>query len=275
MKKIISVVILGLAPLWALAIDLYRPVGARASAMGGTSVAARDVWGLQNNPAGIAYLEGWQCGLYYENRWGLRETAFKSVVLTRSIGGVGCLGLSVDQFGGVTYSENKLGLTYARDFGPYLQMGLQADLLWLHWGEGYPDRVGAGFTLGMQSQVTERLRVGAAVFNPLGKDLAVGRWFPAVMRLGWTYLFTDTFVAQGELEYDHSRQGMRIGSGFEYVVADRFSLRAGAQYHPNLLSFGTGYRIGPVHVEVSAQLHQVLGASVQMGIHYGLKNREP
>ena len=273
MKKIITVIILGLAPLGALAIDLYRPVGGRVAAMGGTSVAARDVWALQNNPAGTAYLEGWQCGLYYENRWGLRETAFKSAVLTQAISDIGCLGLSVDQFGGTKYSENKLGLAYARAFGPYLQMGLQTDLLWLHWGEGYPDRVGVGFTLGMQSQLTERLRVGACAFTPLFGRGTLGNRLPMVMRLGWAYRFTDTFVGQGELEYDHSRQGMRIGSGFEYVVADRFSLRAGAQYHPNLLSFGVGYRIGPVHMEVSAQLHQALGASVQIGILYGCVNR--
>lgn len=275
MKRIIVLWIVFSMPLRVLAIDLYRTVGGRAAAMGGTSVAAREVWSLQNNPAGTAYLEGWHAGLYYENRWGLRETAFKSAVLMRSVEGVGCLGLGVEQFGGTKYSENKLGVGYARDFGPYLQMGLQADLLWLHWGEGYPDRRGVGFTLGMQSQLTEQCRVGACLYSPiaLARDTADSAWRPMGMRFGWAYRFTDTFVAQGELEYDHSRQGVRIGSGFEYVVADRFQFRAGAQYHPNLLSFGAGYRIGGVHVEVSAQLHLVLGASVQIGIHYGREAR--
>ena len=274
MEKIIAIISLLLAPFCARAIDLYRPVGARAAAMGGTSISARDVWALQNNPAGTAFLHGWQCGLYYENRWLLRETAFKSALLMRSLEGLGCLGLSVDQFGGSKYSENKLGFTYARAFGPYLQMGLQVDGIWLHWGEDYPDRKGIGFTLGMQSQLTERLRLGACVYNPIqfGIRTEMNGRLPLVMRIGLAYQFTGDFSGQGELEYDHSRQGFRLGSGFEYVVADRFSIRAGAQHHPNLLSFGAGYRIGTVQVEVSGQLHQELGPSVQVGISYQVKS---
>ncbi|MBP5573356.1 MAG: hypothetical protein J6X40_04235 [Bacteroidales bacterium] len=270
MKKIITFAMLGLTPLWALAIDLYRPVGGRSTAMGGTSVSAHDVWAWQNNPAGTAYLHGWQAGLYYENRWMLRETAFKSAVLARSIEGVGCLGLSVNQFGGTEYSENKLGLGYARAFGPYLQLGLHVDGIWLHWGEGYRDRRGLSFALGMQSQLTERLRIGACVFNPLQIGMArdEGRLLPMTMRVGLSYRFTDGFVGQGEWAYDHSRHGMRLGGGFEYAVSDRFSLRAGAQYHPNLVSFGAGYRIGSIHVDVSGQLHQLLGASVQVSLVY-------
>lgn len=277
MNKIMIILCLLWTPLEVWAIDLYRPIGARAAAMGGTAASARDLWTFQNNPSGTAYLQGWHCGLYYENRWLLRETAYKSAVLLRSFENVGCLGLSVDQFGGSQYSENKLGLGYARDFGPYLQMGLRVDGIWLHWGEGYPDRWGVGFALGMQSQLTDRLRIGACVVNPFqfGMNTLVGDKMPVVMRLGMTLAFTDDFVGQCELEYDHSRRGIRVGTGFEYVVADRFLLRAGAQHHPNLLSFGAGYRIGDIHVEVSGQLHQELGASVQVGISYQAERRKP
>ena len=277
MKKIIFITFLIWAPSWAHAIDLYRTVGTRAAAMGGTSVSARDVWALLNNPAGTAYHQGWRCGLYYENRWLLRETAFKSAVLTRSIVGVGCLGLSIDQFGGSKYSENMLGLGYARDFGPYLQLGLRIDGIWLHWSEAYPDQRGFGFTLGMQSQLTERLRLGACLFNPvqLPWETLTGNRLPAAIRFGMAFQLTDDFTGQWELAYDNHRKGIRLGSGFEYVMAGRFSLRAGAQYHPNLLSFGAGYRIGDVYMEVSAQLHQTLGASMQVGIHYGLGTPNP
>ena len=276
MRKIIFIIMFFTASLRGAAIDLYRPIGARAAGMGRTSVCSRDLWALQNNPAGTAYSQGWQLGLYVENQWMLKETAFKTVLASCAIPGVGCLGLNVGQFGGSKYSENKFGLVYARDFGPYLQLGMQLDFLLLHWGEVYPDRRALGVTLGLQSQLTERLRIGACLFNPLPykKVTNDSERLPSVMRWGLTFQFTDTFVGQCEMEYDHSKQGINLRGGFEYVVLDRLSLQAGVQHQPDLLSIGVGYRIRQLHIDVAAQWHQALGASMQVGISCKLKGEK-
>lgn len=257
------------------AFDLTRTAGGRAAAMGRTSVCEQGIWGLQNNPAGLAYLKGWNFGLYYENQWLLKETAFKTGGIAKSIEGSGCIGLSVSQFGGENYSENQFSIVYARDFGPYLQMGLQTEYLFLHWGDGYPNQGTLVVSLGVQSQVTKKLRLGACLFNPMLarlKTLNEDR-LPTVMRFGLAYQFTNDFIGQCEAEYDNSRDGLQLKGGFEYQLFKRFSLRAGAQYHPNILSFGLGYEIGRVNVDVAAQMHQVLGASVQIGMRVEIKDK--
>ena len=238
--------------------------------MGRTSVCERSVWSLQNNPAGMAFLNSWHLGLYYENQWLLRETAFKAGAAIKSVPNVGCFGVSVQQFGGGQYSESRLGLAYARGFGPYLQLGLSADYLLLHWGEGYPNRGAFSISLGMQSQLTERLRAGACIFHPIPVKTATlnGDQLPVVMRFGLAFQCVDDFVVQVDVEKDRLRSGVRLSGGFEYLLLKQFSLRAGIQHNPDILSFGAAYSMRHLKVDVAAQMHQMLGASVQIGINY-------
>ena len=128
MKKLLLFLTIIILTSNLFAHDFINPIGGRAAAMGGSSVASRGLWAMQNNPAGMAYLNKFSLGLYYENRWFLSETAYKSAALAVPIQ-FGCLGLSFNQFGSSKYSENKFGLAYAKDFGPYLQIGLQLDYL--------------------------------------------------------------------------------------------------------------------------------------------------
>lgn len=249
-------------------IDLSHPVGGRSAAMGRTSVCERGIWSLQNNPAGLALSDGWHYGAYYENQWMLKETAFKFGGLSKTIPKIGCIGLGFSQFGGNAYSENRFGLCYARDFGPFLQLGVQADYLLLHWGDGYSNQCAFSFGIGIQSQVTEKTRLGAYVFNPIHSRLGTLNKdaLPIVMRVGLAYQFTEDFVGQCEIGYDSSRSGFSLHGGLEYLVFKQFHLRAGVQSNPNVLTFGLSYQWGPIWVEVAAQMHQVLGVGGGMGV---------
>lgn len=276
MKNYILSIILMLASCYGYAIDLHRPTGAHVAGMGRTSVCNSDLWAVQNNPAGTAFLKGWQFGLYYENQWLLKETAFKHAVITGAFPEFGCIGLTVSQFGDSGYNESLFGLSYARAFGPYLQMGLQLNGLLFHWGEGYPNQWGADVALGIQSQLTEKLRLGTCLFHPIIRKLGTLQQepLPVMMRLGLAYQFTDDFIGQCEIEHDDSREGFSLRGGMEYVLHERFWLRAGAQHNPDLLSFGVGYRLRQVYMDVSAQLHQALGASIQVEICYRVRSEE-
>lgn len=269
MKKLVLIIIFTLLNSRLQAIDLYRVIGGRAAGMGRTGCCDLHFWSLQNNPAGIATLNGWQFGLYYENQWFLKETAFKSGAAVKSIPKVGTIGLLVNQFGGSNYSESLFGLAYTRAFGPYLQIGLRCDYILLHWGESYPHHGGFSFMLGLQSQLTEQLRVGACLAHPLQRlqTLHEDR-LPVVMRFGLSYRFTKEFMGQCEMERDNSREGIRLKTGIEYEIFKKFRVRAGAQHNPNLLSFGAGYQLKGLEVDVGAEMHTVLGMSIQVGIIY-------
>lgn len=267
MKRTILILIIYLLINRCHALGLSTTAGGRSVAMGRTSACEQGLWAAINNPAGLSSAHGWRFGFYYENLWMLKETAYKSGVLAKDLEGIGCLGLTVSQFGWSDHSENLFGLAYARSFGPHLAMGLRADGWWLHWGGDYPDRFAPGFTLGIQSQVTPKLLLGAVLVNPVSSRLKTlnDDALPIIMKLGCSYQFSENFIGLCELEKNSQIQGIRLGTGFEYTLFEKFYIRAGAQYNPNLISFGVGYAIKNLHLDVAAQMHMALGASVMVG----------
>lgn len=258
------------SPLFAH--DFISPIGGRAAAMGGTSAASFNLWAIQNNPAGLAYLDKFSIGLYYENRWFLPETAYKSGAAALPTK-FGCLGLSFNQFGSSKYSENKFGLAYAKDFGPYFQMGLQLDYLSIHTGNDYGRQNAITFEIGIQSQVTDKLRLGTYIFNPVSiylKQNLNQEKLPIVFRFGAAYQFTKEFVGQCEVEKNTERGGISLRGGLEYEVLKNFYVRAGVQSNPGILTFGLGYALRFLQIDAAAQLHQELGASIQIGMIFSI-----
>jgi len=272
MKRYLLLISLTFIVSASFAHDFGSPIGGRAAAMGGSSVTARDLWAIQNNPAGLALLDKISFGLYYENRWFLPETAYKSGAIALPTK-FGCLGLSFNQFGSSKYSENKFGLAYAKDFGPYLQMGLQLDYLLISVGDTYGRQSAITFELGLQSQVTEKLRLGTYIFNPVSFRLEQTlnqEKLPIVFRFGAAYQFTKDFVGQCEIEKNTGHEGISLRGGLEYEAFRNFYLRAGVQTNPGMLTFGLGYALRFARIDVAGQLHEVLGPSIQIGIVFSI-----
>lgn len=272
MKRFILLILFTFIVSTTFAHDFISPIGGRAAAMGGSSVASRGLWAIQNNPAGLAYLDKFSFGLYYENRWLLPETAYKSGALALPTR-FGCIGLSFNQFGSSKYNENKFGLAYAKDFGPYLQMGLQLDYLLISVGDTYGRQSAITFELGLQSQVTEKLRLGTYIFNPVSFRLEQTlnqEKLPIVFRFGVAYQFSKDFVGQCEIEKNTEHEGICLRGGIEYEAFRNFYLRAGVQTNPGMLTFGLGYALSFAKIDVAGQLHEVLGPSLQIGIVFSI-----
>lgn len=275
---IITAIILSIAINKASANGIVNPLGGRASAMGGSSVAAQGLWALQNNPAGMAKLERTSFGLYYQNLWMVEQTAYKCGVVAIPLN-VGTIGMSFNQFGNEDYNENKIGLAFARDFGRYLQIGLQLDYCLFHYAEDYGSKSALTFELGIQSKITDKLTLGTYIFNPA--HLKINQTLnneplPIVFRFGASYKFTKDFVGQVELEKNTDFDGVSLRGGLEYEAVKDFFIRAGAQIGVNrlqqqgLLTFGLGYKIKFAEINVGAQMHQVLGSSINIGMIFNI-----
>ena len=272
MKKLLLIITLIISTSTLFAYDFIHPMGGRAAAMGGTSVASQGLWAMQNNPAGMANLEKISLGLYYENRWMLPETAYKCGAFALPTK-FGTLGVSFNQFGSSKYNENKFGLAYAKDFGRYLQIGLQLDYLLLKIGNEYGSFRAVTFELGIQSQVTDRLTLGTYIFNPVNfsfEQTLNHEKIPIVFRFGLAYKFTKDFNGQCEIEKNTERSGVSLRGGLEYEAFKNFYIRTGVQTNPGILSFGVGYGIRFAQINVAAQLHNELGASLQVGMIFSI-----
>ena len=149
----------------------------------------------------------------------------------------------------------------------------QLDYLLISQGDTYGRQSAITFELGIQSQVTNKLRLGTYIFNPVSFRLQQSlnqEKLPIVFRFGAAYQFTKDFVGQCEIEKNTERKGVSLRGGLEYEALKNFYLRAGVQSNPGILTFGLGYALHFVKIDAAAQLHQELGASIQISMVFSI-----
>jgi len=63
-------------------------------------------------------------------------------------------------------------------------------------------------------------------------------------------------------------------AGIEYKAIKEFYLRAGISTNPALSSFGFGLNLKNLKIDFSANYHQVLGISPQVGLSYVMEKKK-
>jgi len=246
--------------------DLY-PVGSRQAGMGRTSVSITDFWSVQNNQAGIALIDKISAGIYYESRFSLKQLSDKSAAVVVPTG-IGVLGLTFNHFGYELYSDMKIGLVYARSFGQYFRMGVQLDYLLTTLGDNYGTKSNVTFEIGIQSDVTKKLTIGAWVYNPIQVKLTEynNEKIPAIFRLGLTWEILDGFLVNVEAEKSTNYGPILFRGGLEYGFHEKFFLRGGFSTREEIFSMGFGFNFKFIRFDISAVMHQTLGFSPQASL---------
>lgn len=260
-----------------LSINLYGGYepssgGARSAGMGGAAAGLKGFWSLQNNQAGLAALDAFTVGTFYENRFLINELGFKSIGMALPTA-TGTFGLSLSQFGYTCYSENKIGLAYAREFTEDFSAGIQLDYLYTHIAEDFEAFGQLSFEIGLQYALNEKIIIGAHVFNPLDIDFIDEEQreeIPSVFKLGLVYYFNDNLLITTEAE-KNTMYSLNLKTGIEYTALDFMELRMGVATDPVQFSFGTGFRIRKLKLDIASSYHQVLGFSPQISLVYSFK----
>ncbi len=246
------------------------PLGARSAGFAQSGVALRgDLWSVHNNQAGLAYINTFQAGLFYENRFLLKELSMKAFGAALPIK-AGVFGLEASSFGYSQYSQNKLGLAFAKKLGERFSASVQLDYLQTRIAENYGTGSAVAGELGILAEPVKNLYLGFHVFNITRSKLNgnVSERLPMVMRLGALYKFSEkvfvTLEAEKDIEYKPSIRG-----GLEYHPVKSFYLRAGAASNPGLTAFGFGLEFNKFRLDFASTFHSTLGFSPQAGIQYG------
>ena len=266
-KFLTTMLVVWCFPLSTIASGDIFPIGSRSAGMGRSSVAITDFWGVMNNQAGIALFNKPMVGVYYENRFLLNQ------VSTKCIAGIwplkhGVIAASYNYFGYKLYNDQKIGLTYARAFNEKFRVGLQLDYLQTTLGNNYGSKGNITFELGIQSDVSEQITIGAWVFNPIMVKLAEydNEKLPAVLRLGFVWHISDVFLATIEAEKNTAVNPITFRGGLEYDIKSRFFIRTGFSTNKEIFSFGFGLYIKHITFNMSAIMHESLGFSPQASL---------
>ena len=238
--------------------------GARQAGMGRTSVSITDFWSVQNNQAGIALLDRIGVGLYYQNQFQLSQLSQKAIAVVVP-SKIGVLGLSFTHFGYELYNDIKIGLAYARSFGPYFRIGLQLDYLRTSLGENYGSKSNVTFELGVQSNLTNNLTIGAWVFNPIQVKLAdyADEYIPVIFKLGMGWNIDNGLLVNIEAEKNTAFQAILLRAGVEYALKEKFFFRGGFSTAQEIFSMGFGMQFKILRIDLSAIMHNTLGFSSQ------------
>ncbi|MGL4598975.1 MAG: hypothetical protein ACRCYO_15765, partial [Bacteroidia bacterium] len=141
------------------------PLGARSAGFAQSGVALRgDLWSVHNNQAGLAHITTFQAGLFYENRFLLKELsmkAFGAALPTKA----GVFGLEASSFGYSQFSQNKLGLAFAKKLGERFSAAVQLDYLQTRIAENYGTGSSIAAELGILAEPVKNLQLGFHVFN--------------------------------------------------------------------------------------------------------------
>ncbi|HHS95692.1 MAG TPA: hypothetical protein ENJ45_03810 [Phaeodactylibacter sp.] len=248
------------------------PAGAKGIGAGNTATAHTGTAALFGNPAGISTIEHMSFAFFSTQGYLLKELTTIHAGFALPTAKSGVFGLHIQQFGIQEYTEQKIGLLYARQLSEKFSLGAKVDLLNTRIPE-YGSRAVVTFELGLQAQISKRLSWAAYVYNPLNVKVTADYSLPAILQLAIAYKSSDKVWMSIEAEKDIQHQ-MAIRAGIEYFLHRDFSLLFGAGVQPTLFSFGLAYRKKNWQYALAASYHQVLGGSPGITIRRGFGARD-
>ncbi len=249
--------------------------GGRSAAMGNSSVTLCDFWAVSNNQAGLANYKNPAGGIYYENRFLMKELSLKSgavIVPTNS----GVFGVNLSYFGYSLYNEKKAGLAYGKALSKNLSAGIQLDYLSTHIAENYGKRDLVTFEAGVIYMFNKNFGIGAHIFNPIRVKLADydDERIPTILCAGLSYKFSEKVFACIETE-KNINYSPSVKAGLEYHVVKELYLRTGIKTNPISNTFGFGLELGNLKFDFATGIHQVLGYTPQLSLIYTFNNTKP
>ncbi|MCD4735823.1 MAG: hypothetical protein K8R53_07240 [Bacteroidales bacterium] len=256
--------------------------GGSSGGLANSTVAVSNFWSITDNQAGLAILEKPEAGLYFENRFGIKELCTKTVAVGLPVS-FGVIGADFIHYGYTGYNNKMAGITYARSFSKRFSAGLKLKYISTTIGEGYGTTSAVSFDAGAITTISEAITLGFHLSNPyifqfseIQQEIS-----PAKIRLGMLYRISEslfcTLEAGKRIEYKPS-----FRAGIEYGPSEAFKVRIGYAtigsqvedkplWDQTLLTFGAGFTKNRFRADINAGFHQKLGWSPDISLNYQFK----
>lgn len=273
--KLVVLFVLFTSALLTAGNDITTP-GARAVGLANAVVAVSDGWSIHHNQAGLGFLKQSSAGAYYENRFLLPELAVNGgyfATLTK----FGTIGVSARSFGYSLYRESKVGIAYARSFGPNLSIGMQLNWEQVMLNDIYGNRNTLTAEIGALYKFNDKFTLGAHLYNPTRSSLADfnNERLPTIIRFGLSYKVNRKTMLVGEVEKNiYAPESFKAGLDYELVSV--LYLRAGVSNNPLRNTAGFGLKLKQLQVDFAASFTQAFGFTPHFGLtyHFGREKKD-
>lgn len=244
---------------------LRSPAGADVTGMGSVCISKTGFWSTFRNQALLAKNKSLAAGILYQNRFGLAELGTKSSAIIIPAGGTS-LGIIYSQSGFHEFSRRSAGVACGLSLSEKISAGVQIDYLNEKTSGEYRNNQMITFEAGIVVKASENTIVGFHIFNPV-PDAWRESAMRSVLTAGAGINLNKVLFAGAEIEMI-SGQKLLVRTGFEYEVAQKFWLRGGFCTENGSFSFGLGYLLKSVRIDLTFATHERLGVTSSISVVY-------
>lgn len=264
-----------LFPFSAKSIEPEQSPGARSAGIGNSTIALADPWSVFNNQAGLGHQRNFWAGVFHEKRYLLNELSYSSLGSCIPVK-PGTFGIGVTHFGYSQFSQSRFGLSYGMMLTKTISAGIGINYHMVRIANGYGSAGCITAEGGIIYKPIEKISIGAHVFNPSQSSFGENQNLPTTFGLGIAYQPVESvlILVQGD---DNTLTSPTLRTGLEYSPVKRLSFRAGLITNPMTLSFGLGWNLKNLNLDLAFSYHRVLGYTPHISLAYtfggGVKNQ--
>lgn len=247
----------------AVAGDPWHPASAPEAGMNNTCIMRDAFWSSFHNQAALAYQKSFSAGISYGNRFGIKELATRSAAVIYPAGNAS-VGAVYSCFGFPDFRRHHAGLACGLKLSDKLAAGSQVDFLSERTSGEYRDHNMLAFGFGLMFSPGENVTAGIHVFNPVphSGDLFFGH---SAIRAGVGKLLAENLFGGVEVEM-RTGSTMVFRAGLEYEAMEKIQLRTGFCTENTSFSFGVGYRMSFMQLDLGFVTHERLGVSSNVSL---------
>jgi hypothetical protein len=250
--------------LTAFGGDRYRPsAGAGEAGTGYVCIMKNGFWSSFHNQATLAYNNSLSFGFNYENRFNISELGTRSLGLIIPAGKAS-LGAFYSHFGYSDFKRDMTGLACGMKLSNKISAGLQVDYFSERTSGEYDNNQSVTCEAGLLIIPSENSRFGIHIFNPVPNSLRKTS-LPMSLRIGAGTSLNKSLFAGVEAEMS-SGSKLIIRAGFEYEAAKKLWLRGGFSTDNNSFSFGLGWLVKIMQMDVGFVTHERLGVTSSVSL---------
>lgn len=239
--------------------------GTRAAGLSYSTISLSDPWALFHNQAGLGWQRDYWIGAHHENRFFVKELGYSALGVCIPVK-PGTLGFGLNHFGFNQFSRSRVGLSYGTTLGDRLAAGVGINYHDVHIAE-YGSRNAFTVEGGILYQPIDKLMVGAHLFNPAHQKFTSEDDLPTMLGIGLAFKPANYLLISTQVD-DNSATKPTCRLGLEYLPINGICFRGGFATNPLVMSFGLGWRVKGVQLDMAFSYHEVMGYSPHISVAY-------
>jgi hypothetical protein len=225
-------------------------------------------WSSFSNQSLLAYNKSSSAGINYENRFGIEElgTCSAGVIIPS---GKSSMGIIYSHFGYPEYRRNMWGISCGMPVGKNVAAGVQVDYFSEILPGEYDNIRVITFETGAAFNLSEKVTAAIHLFNPVPNSIRRSI-LPSTLMAGAGINLSKTLFTGAEVEMS-TDEIFIIRTGFEYEAAKKFRIRGGFSSANSSFSFGVGYLMKSLKIDLGFSTHDRLGVSSSASLIFKIR----